>query len=1237
MFKRYHWFFIINLLVLCTHTLICDGQTFETGSLNLSFLASGGTCTPATYKFSGIEVRILSANTAKISYTSSFSPCSGSCTPATREATGSINQSGGSISFSFPSVNISSCSGVSNFLDIVFNSALYTQNPLKNDSFGGVLRFSVRGSQNAAGEVAAKFDFQNLSMNVAYINGSKFSYRMNGVYNSTLNEYRNDQFVLCNSESIKLTLELTAPLEHVFNVNLWNNKGGGKLATIESITTSSYIFEGTYLTVEFKLADFPIVGDYIFFQVVDVVNGRETNGGVALAVVSAPANQPTITADKALLCSSNEKATITLSNPSDNTDYQWSSGEKGSSIHVNKTGKYTVEAFTYIKTSGGNLQVCNGVPSNELAIDIFNFEASIAPPDSRVKCSGESISLSANATGDFTYDWKLAGTSVGTSQSYQATQGGIYTVTVKPSKVNCEAKTSGPVELAFDAPIANEPISASANIICGAPGPTEVTLTANPDQLRTYNWTREGDNSFFQSGRMVTISQAGTYKVSMSKGACSQQQQITISDNNYNPEIASAVGAYCSNTPISLMAITNNPDQFDYVWTRDGTTVGGNTATLDLDGALGTFTYLLAITAKDKSCPTKKSKEKVIKVDQAITGADIGLPATKKRAIICGMPEEKSIDLQATADTPLDNIAYAWSGPQSGSSAVLSAQSPGTYLVTFTRGACVATASTQVEIGAFTPSMEIVSATLISSPTEARICQGEGAGLRAIATGTSFANSSENFVYEWFGGADATVPLASQTEPSLPVSASGSYALKMTLKDSGCKSKDATPKAITILADPEIRNVRLTPDPAVICNKTQGLTLTALTDSSAGVRYTWTGNGQAKGDSQYVVHNAGTYSVTFTRGACSKTLSVSPREEELTVKVTPPNQSVPIIVCSGDNAVSMELKAESNLSTATVKWYRDNGIAALGNSTGNVYTPTESGLYYAVADFNNICTATSSQKISIEALGQFSVGISPADTPAICDDRSFTLRAEASEARFEKLYNYTWNQENVSVKKGVGAAGSELTTGKNVIYEGNTLASLSESEFVVSVEKDGCKASSASRKLTLKASRPAIIALDFNTLEATQSIDEKYQWFYRETVFTSESDTTGYTLLSDANGRTLMGVPKGSYIVKANHNACGSRYSGPFLVDLITAVNPPAPESWKIFPNPIADALTLERSSPPAKPATVSMHNVKGQLLWKSQQRKASNTYKLDDIPAGTYLLEVVDGNRVIQQKIIKQ
>ena len=126
-------------------------------------------------------------------------------------------------------------------------------------------------------------------------------------------------------------------------------------------------------------------------------------------------------------------AVIENGSPTDTYTYLWSTGSTQSYITPTAAGKYsvTVTDQTTSCTASADIRV------NE------DLTATITPADP-VICSGGSVLLTANATpagAVYTYTWYLDGNQVyqSTSNTYNATAAGAYTVTITDSVNSCTA------------------------------------------------------------------------------------------------------------------------------------------------------------------------------------------------------------------------------------------------------------------------------------------------------------------------------------------------------------------------------------------------------------------------------------------------------------------------------------------------------------------------------------------------------------------------------------------------------------------------------------------------------------------------------------------------------------------------------------------------------------------------------------------------------------------------------
>ena len=82
--------------------------------------------------------------------------------------------------------------------------------------------------------------------------------------------------------------------------------------------------------------------------------------------------------------------------------------------------------------------------------------------------------------------------------------------------------------------------------------------------------------------------------------------------------------------------------------------------------------------------------------------------------------------------------------------------------------------------------------------------------------------------------------------------------------------------------------------------------------------------------------------------------------------------------------------------------------------------------------------------------------------------------------------------------------------------------------------------------------------------------------------------------------------------------------------------------AFKAFPNPTLDELTVEISETTAPDLSVKFYDVSGKVISSEDFSVAINTqfskeFNLKNIPTGSYVVEVVNGNRRSTQTVVKQ
>lgn len=192
----------------------------------------------------------------------------------------------------------------------------------------------------------------------------------------------------------------------------------------------------------------------------------------------------------------------------------WSTSATSQSINVNSSGTYTV---TYTDGNG-----CEAT-SNSIAVSVSATPVpTIGASGSTTICSGDNVTLTASASDS--YVWNLNGSPISgaTSQTYNASAQGIYTVTVTNTDP-CDGVGTSAQTVVFVNPTPNA--SATYSSIGNM-----VTFTNNSTGATTYAWDFGDSNNSTLANPTYTYAGGGNYTVTLTatNGNCSDVTTINI-------------------------------------------------------------------------------------------------------------------------------------------------------------------------------------------------------------------------------------------------------------------------------------------------------------------------------------------------------------------------------------------------------------------------------------------------------------------------------------------------------------------------------------------------------------------------------------------------------------------------------------------------------------------------------------------------------------------------------------
>ncbi len=99
-----------------------------------------------------------------------------------------------------------------------------------------------------------------------------------------------------------------------------------------------------------------------------------------------------------------------------------------------------------------------------------------------------------------------------------------------------------------------------------------------------------------------------------------------------------------------------------------------------------------------------------------------------------------------------------------------------------------------------------------------------------------------------------------------------------------------------------------------------------------------------------------------------------------------------------------------------------------------------------------------------------------------------------------------------------------------------------------------------------------------------------------------------------------------------------------FKIEEVTSTNPTeiAAINFKVFPNPTTDILTVEINETTDSDLVINIFDLTGKAISKDDFSVTVNTqfskeFNLENIPTGSYVVEVINGNRRSTQKVVKR
>ena len=701
-----------------------------------------------------------------------------------------------------------------------------------------------------------------------------------------------------NSAACQVTDEINIGVKPSPKPNLGNDKdiceGDDVTLSITDNGTVSWFFNNTPIPNQTGKT-LTVSEEGVYKVVVAAANGC-TNEDIANVNVYA---LPTVNAGPDLKFCEGKDVTVTATSSSQN--FQWfKDGVSYTAVDLsfvtNQPGKYKIVASNDIgcKVADSLIVTRNLLPTVNLGAD-------------KIGCIGSQVPLTGPTGTGYQYQWTFNGNALTGGQNINATNPGTYSLLVTDANgctnvdmVDVDFKPGPSVTLS----------DVSIEICEGESYQLEATTTATKIE-----WLKDGQTINGQTGKTLTITQAGTYTIKASGNVgggaeCTVEESATVV---VNPKLAVSVNdtTACEGETITL---TSNVSAFKYTW-KLGAQVVGNSKTYKPTVA---GTYTLEVETQ-KGC---KSTDNVVVVFSA--RPSVLIPATGEYC--------KGQQLDVTGQSNGNKFRWLQNGTAiaNATSLTYTIKSAGTFVLEASfNGACPRT-DTIVVTERPVP--------VVNLGTDKTLCPKDSIVLDAANAGAT---------YNWSNGSNTQKVTVKNSGTA------GKLTMNLTVTNTfGCSATDV----IEITNRPVV-NVNLNASAPGICGG-DTVTLTA----TGGLDYAWEGP-QGTFDlvsSDKIKVYPGTTSTyrVIASDDCPGNRDTASRE----IKIF----TLPAVSAGGDTCVikgrSIKLKATGG---AFYTWQSDESILSGANTSSPVVMPEVETTYFVQIKDANGCIQFDSVSVCI--------------------------------------------------------------------------------------------------------------------------------------------------------------------------------------------------------------------------------------------------------------------------------
>lgn len=370
--------------------------------------------------------------------------------------------------------------------------------------------------------------------------------------------------------------------------------------------------------------------------------------------------------------------------------------------------------------------------------------------------------------------------------------------------------------------------------------------------------------------------------------------------------------------------------------------------------------------------------------------------------------------------------------------------------------------------------------------------------------------------------------------------------------------------------------------------------------ADAGNTYQWMLNGNAIGGStfaQHIANESGDYQVMVSN-MCGSNTSAPITVTEIMNPVAAAAPAGSATSCDG----SMVTLDATPVSGADYQWLMDG--MAIGGSTFAQHMANESGNYAVVV--SNTCGADTSSGIDVLVLTPADIS---ASSTTVCQGEQAVLTAWP-----DNNSTYQWYMDDIVMATETNPTYTAVLSGEFKVEVNNACGTTMDSVMVM--------VNPTPETPMIMQDSTSYLVIDTATVDSSSMV----QWFYNGTAISGANfwshfpADTGYyhVMVTDTNGCTVTSDSVNVMTVGVKEIVASNIF---------------------VSPNPTEGVFTVNYSSTATGTVTVTLVNVRGQVIMSEQigqfSGKVTRTYDISGNDAGVYFLHVANEKGATVHKVV--